>query len=177
MGLKGNVKQILGMIRVKMFNVDAQRGVYIGKHCNLKGRSKIKLEKFVTIRPYTQIWSGGGMVRIGKGSEIGERCRISIINSLEIGEKVLLSPNVYITDCDHEYRNINVPVIDQGIVQKGQKVSIGEGSYIGINVVIVGNIKIGKHCVIGANSVVTKDVPDYSVAVGSPARVIKNIKS
>ena len=45
----------------------------------------------------------------------------------------------------------------------------------GINVVIVGNVKIGKHCVIGANSVVTKDIPDYCVAVGSPARVIKNI--
>lgn len=55
--------------------------------------------------------------------------------------------------------------------------SIGDGSYIGINTVIVGNVKIGKHCVIGANSVVTKDVPDYSVAVGIPARVIKNIKN
>lgn len=109
------------------------------------------------------------------GSEIGERCRISIANSLEIGEKVLLSPNVYITDCDHEYRNIKIPVIDQGLVQRGQRVSIGEGSYIGINAVIVGNVKIGKHCVIGANSVVTKDVPDYCVAVGSPTRVIKNI--
>lgn len=54
-------------------------------------------------------------------------------------------------------------------------VSIGEGSYIGINAVIVGNVKIGKHCVIGANSVVTKDVPDYCVAVGSPARVIKKM--
>lgn len=56
-------------------------------------------------------------------------------------------------------------------------VLIGDGSYIGINTVIVGNVKIGKHCVIGANSVVTKDVPDYSVAVGIPARVIKNIKN
>lgn len=64
-------------------------------------------------------------------------------------------------------------MIDQGIVQKGQKVSIGDGSYIGINAVIVGNVKIGKHCVIGANSVVTKDVPDYCVAVGSPAKVVK----
>lgn len=118
---------------------------------------------------------GGGTVKIGRGSEIGERCRISIANSLEIGKKVLLSPNVYITDCDHEYRNIKIPVIDQGIVQRGQRVSIGEGSYIGINAVIVGNVKIGKHCVIGANSVVTKDVPDYCVAVGSPTRVIKNI--
>lgn len=120
---------------------------------------------------------GGGTVRIGRGSEIGERCRISIANSLEIGEKVLLSPNVYITDCDHEYRNVDIPVIDQGVVQKGQKVSVGEGSYIGINAVIVGNVKIGKHCVIGANSVVTKDVPEYCVAVGSPARVIKNMKN
>lgn len=110
------------------------------------------------------------------GSEIGERCRISIANSLEIGEKVLLSPNVYITDCDHEYRNIEVPVIDQRIVQKGQKVSIGEGSYIGINAVIVGNVKVGKHCVIETNSVVTKDVSDYCVAVGSPARVIRTIE-
>ena len=116
-------------------------------------------------------------MKIGKGSEIGERCRISIANSLVIGEKVLLSPNVYITDCDHEYRNIDIPLIDQGIVQKGQKVSIGEGSYIGINAVIVGNVKIGKHCVIGANSVVTKDVPDFCVTVGCPAKVIKNIKN
>ena len=88
---------------------------------------------------------------------------------------MFLSPNVYITDCDHEYRNVDIPVIDQGIVQKGQKVSIGDDSYVGINAVIVGNVKIGKHCVIGANSVVTKDVPDYCVAVGSPAKVIKKM--
>ena len=116
----------------------------------------------------------GGTVRIGTGSEIGERCRISIANSLEIGGKVLLSPNVYITDRDHEYRNIEVPVIDQGIVQRGQKASIGEGSYIGINAVIVGNVKIGKHCVIGANSIVNKDIPDFCVAVGCPAKIIKS---
>ena len=73
----------------------------------------------------------------------------------------------------HFVGDINVPVIDQGIVQRGQKVSIGGGSYIGINAVIVGNVKIGNHCVIGANSVVTKDVPDYCVAVGSPAKILK----
>lgn len=116
---------------------------------------------------------GGGIIKIGSGSEIGERSRISIANSLEIGEKVLFSPNIYITDCDHEYRNINIPVTDQGIVQRDQSVSIGEGSYIGINTVIVGNVKIGKHCVIGANSVVTKDIPDYCVAVGASAKILK----
>lgn len=175
--VKAAVKSFIGKIQAKRFQVQAGKNVYIGKHCALKGKSNIVLDDGVTVRPYAQIWSGGGTVRIGRGSEIGERCRISIANSLEIGEKVLLSPNVYITDCDHEYRNIDVPVIEQGIVQKGQAVSIGDGSYIGINTVIVGNVKIGKHCVIGANSVVTKDVPDYSVAVGIPARVIKNIKN
>ena len=50
---------------------------------------------------------------------------------------------------------------------------IGNGTWIGTNAVIVGNIQIGKHCVIGANSVVTKDIPDYSVAAGIPAKVIK----
>lgn len=173
--IKTVVKSFIGKVQAKRFQVQVGKNVYIGKYCALKGKSNIVLEDGVTVRPYTQIWSGGGTVRIGMGSEIGERCRISIANSLEIGEKVLLSPNVYITDCDHEYRNIKIPVIDQGIVQRGQRVSIGEGSYIGINAVIVGNVKIGKHCVIGANSVVTKDVPDYCVAVGSPTRVIKNI--
>ena len=175
MGLKGKIKEIIGLIRAKKFDVTAGRSVYIGKHCSLKGKRQISLEDSVTVRPYVQIWLGGGTVKIGKGSEIGERCRISIANSLDIGEKVLFSPNVYITDCDHEYRDVDVPVIDQGIVQKGQRVSIGEGSFIGINAVIVGNVKIGKHCVIGANSVVTKDVPDYCVAVGSPARMIKKL--
>lgn len=172
--IKTAVKSLLGKIQAKRFQVQAGKNVYIGKHCSLKGKHHITLEDCVTVRPYAQIWSGG-TVKIGRGSEIGERCRISIANSLEIGKKVLLSPNVYITDCDHEYRNIKIPVIDQGIVQRGQRVSIGEGSYIGINAVIVGNVKIGKHCVIGANSVVTKDVPDYCVAVGSPARVIKKM--
>ena len=172
MGLKGKAKEILGLMRAKILGVTAGQNVYIGKHCSLKGKRHITLEDSVTVRPYTQIWSGG-TVRIGKGSEIGERCRISIANSLDIGEQVLLSPNVYITDCDHEYRNIDVSVINQGIVQRGQKVSIGGGSYIGINEVIVGNVKIGNHCVIGANSVVTKDVPDYCVAVGSPAKILK----
>lgn len=175
--MKERIKHLIGFLRACIFRVEREGSVYIGKGCSLKGKKNIQLATDVTIRPSVQIWTGGGTVKIGKGTEIGERCRISIANSLEIGEKALLSPNVYITDCDHEYRNIDVPVIDQGIVQKGQKVSIGGGSYIGINAVIVGNVKIGKHCVIGANSVVTKDVPDYCVAVGSPARVIKNIKN
>ena len=53
---------------------------------------------------------------------------------------------------------------------------IGDDTWIGTNVVIAGTVEIGKHCVIGANSVVTHDIPDYSVAVGCPAKVIKKIQ-
>lgn len=176
MNIKKNIKRLIGFLQSKRFGVDVGKNIYIGKHCNLKGGKLIKLDDNVTIHPFSQIWSGGGRIRIGKGTEIGERCRISIVNSLNIGEKVLISPNVYITDCDHEYRNLEIPVMDQGIVQKGQAVTIGDDSYIGINAVIVGNVKIGRHCVVGANSVVTKDIPDYCVAVGSPAKVIKKLK-
>ena len=55
------------------------------------------------------------------------------------------------------------------------ELKIGDGSWIGTHVAILGDVHIGAHCVIGANSVVTKDVPDYRVAVGSPAKVIKRI--
>lgn len=67
-----------------------------------------------------------------------------------------------------------MPVSRQGVmVRNGAKVVIGEGSWLGTNVVVVGDVRIGKHCVIGANSVVTKDIPDYSVAAGTPCKVIK----
>jgi len=66
---------------------------------------------------------------------------------------------------------VAVPVCKQAVVQK-KSVRIGEGSWLGINVCVLG-ANVGKHCVIGANSVVTKDIPDYCVAIGSPARIIK----
>lgn len=168
--IKNVLKYMLGRIRILRFHLKAEKHIYIGHGCSIKGR--IMISSNVVIRPYVQIWCRG-TAKIGEGSEIGERSRISIANSCEIGTKVLLSPNVYITDCDHEYRNINVPIIDQGVMQQEKKISIGKGTYIGINCVIIGDVAIGEHCVIGANSVVTKDVPDYCVAAGCPAKVIK----
>ena len=81
-------------------------------------------------------------MKICKGSEIGERCRISIANSLEIGDKVLLSPNVYITDCDHEYRNINIPVIDRGIVQRGREFLLATVHILELTLLLSGMSKL-----------------------------------
>lgn len=84
---------------------------------------------------------------------------------------MLTADRVYISDNLHGYINPFVPIIDQPIKQVST-VKIGEGSWLGVGVAVIG-ANIGKHCVIGSNAVVTKDIPDYSVAVGVPAKVIK----
>lgn len=113
------------------------------------------------------------MIEIKEGSNIGRRAVISATNKIVIGKNVLLGPNVYISDHGHEYRDINIPIINQGITSIDNEIIIGDGSWLGMNSVIVGNVKIGANCVIGANSFVNKEIPDYSVAVGSPAKIIK----
>jgi acetyltransferase-like isoleucine patch superfamily enzyme len=108
---------------------------------------------------------------IGDGTNIGHFNHIYATKSIKIGKKVLTADKVYISDNLHSYEDINIPIIDQPIKQISS-VEIGDGSWLGENVCVIG-AKIGKNCVIGANAVVTKNIPDYCVAVGAPARVIK----
>lgn len=172
MGLKSFSKFFFGYLKCKISNINHGNKIYIGKNVSIRGGKNITLHNNVVIRPFVDLWNNG-KTDIGDGSEIGTRSRISIANKLLIGKNVLISPDVYITDCDHNYKNINLPIMQHGIVENNNKVEIGDGSYIGIHAVIVGNVKIGKHCVIGTNSVVTKDIPDYCVATGAPAKIIK----
>ena len=108
---------------------------------------------------------------IGRGTRIGELAHIICSHSVTIGEDVLFANRLFISDCSHSFRDINVPVLHQGL-DRLPAVSIGDGSWAGENVCIIG-CSIGRHCVIGANSVVMRDVPDYSVVVGAPARVVR----
>lgn len=109
--------------------------------------------------------------------EIGNNCYIGNFNEIYATKKIIIEDNVitadrvYISDNLHGYENPNIPVINQPIKQIST-VNIGSGSWLGVGVAIIG-ANIGKHCVIGANAVVTKDIPDYSVAVGIPAKIIK----
>lgn len=110
-------------------------------------------------------------LNIGANCAIGDFCHITAIRKVIIEDDVLMANKVYISDNVHEYQDINVPVIRQGVLFKGE-VRIKSGAWIGENVCIIG-ASIGKNSIIGANAVVTKDIPDYAIAVGSPARVIK----
>lgn len=108
---------------------------------------------------------------------IGNRCLIGRASgivghlSIVIGDDVWTGHHVYITDQNHDYRNIEIPISQQS--QPERAVSIGDHSWIGHGAVILPGAQIGKHVVIGANSVVTGVIPDFCVAVGSPAKVIR----
>lgn len=108
---------------------------------------------------------------IGDGTYIGRFAHIYATSRIRIGNKVLMADKVYISDNLHGHTNVAVPVIDQPIVQVAE-VEIGEGAWIGENVCIIG-ASVGKNSVVGSNAVVTRNIPDYCVAVGIPAKIIK----
>lgn len=110
---------------------------------------------------------------------ITDRCIISAANRIEIGNGCLLGRDTFITDNSHG-KNITLEELDispheRDIYSKGT-VIIGDNVWTGKNVCIMPNVKIGSGAIIGANSVVTHNIPPYSIAVGSPAKVIKTIK-
>jgi acetyltransferase-like isoleucine patch superfamily enzyme len=112
---------------------------------------------------------------------IGDRCLIGkgsgIVGhfSIEIGDDVWTGHNVYITDQNHGYEDVDRPISVQTMPEK--PVRIGRGSWLGYGTVVLPGSDIGEHVVIGANSVVTGAIPSFSVAVGSPARVVRRFEN
>lgn len=111
------------------------------------------------------------LLELQDGVTIGHFNHIYATKKIVLEKDVLTADRVYISDNLHGYSDIQIPIKDQSILQHGEVV-IGEESWLGENVCVLG-ARIGKHCVIGANSVVTKDIPDYSIVVGVPAKIIK----
>lgn len=114
-------------------------------------------------------------LKIGKCANIGELNHITCINSIEIGDGLLTGKYVTITDNSHGDGSTQerlIPPYDRPLFSKGP-VRIGNNVWIGDKATILPGVCIGDNVIIGANSVVTKDVPDYVVVVGNPARIIK----
>jgi acetyltransferase-like isoleucine patch superfamily enzyme len=112
-------------------------------------------------------------ISIGSGTSVAGACVISAVRQVVLEENVLLARNVYISDHSHKYTETDMPVLAQGL-DNVEPVLIRQGAWLGQNVVVCPGVTIGKGAVIGANSVVNRDVPDFAVAVGSPARVVKS---
>ncbi|AZQ65294.1 acyltransferase [Flammeovirga pectinis] len=131
--------------------------------------NKFEVGNKTIIESYSVINNAVGNVTIGKECVIG--FGNTIIGPVEIEDDVILAQNVVISALNHLYEDVSKPIAKQGITVN--KIIIGSNSWIAANVSIVAGVTIGKHCVIGAGTVVTKSVPDYHIAIGNPARLIK----
>ncbi|OPY85895.1 MAG: putative acetyltransferase [Smithella sp. PtaU1.Bin162] len=115
-------------------------------------------------------------LEIGDNTSIGHFTHIIACSHLKIGKNVMIADRVYISDNLHGFENVNMPVSSQPLKLPGP-VTIEDEVWIGDGVSILPNVTIGRHSIIGSNSVVTKDIPPYCVAAGIPAKVIRKYNS
>lgn len=167
-------------LRGRNFGRFGKRSVICFPHTTIFNEQFIEIGDDTMIGPHVALSAGmvpgqecvvSPVVRIGSRCLIGRGSGIVGHFSIDIGDDVWTGHHVYITDQNHGYEDTSLPISQQS--QPERAVSIGDGSWLGHGSVVLPGSTIGKHVVIGANSVVTGEIPDYSVAVGSPARVIK----
>lgn len=115
----------------------------------------------------------GKDIEIGDNSGIGYNARVS--GPVKIGKQVMMGPDVMILALSHEYADPNISIGEQGI-RKPRQIIIGDGVWIGARAIILPGVKVGMNSIVGAGSVVTKNIPPYSVAAGNPARVVRRRK-
>lgn len=109
---------------------------------------------------------------VGDNVWIGIRNSFAAINRIQIGNNVLFAGFVHVSDHSHGYEDINKPIQGQPLIQKGP-VIIEDDCWLGFSSEVLSGVHIGKHSIVAARAVVTKDVPPYSIVAGNPARIVK----
>lgn len=156
----------------KFFLGKVGRMTYFGKPCFLYGVKDIYIGNKVRIFPGLRAETHqGGKIIIEEDVSIGQNFHITSANKLIIGKKTTILGNVFITDIDHDYKEIGTHILKQKI--NVSETRIGENCFIGYGAKIQAGTILGKQCIVGTNSVVKGEYPDYCVIVGTPAKIIK----
>jgi acetyltransferase-like isoleucine patch superfamily enzyme len=124
---------------------------------------------YSTVEDFATVNNGVGGVHIGSNTRIG--IGNVVIGPVFIGNNVILAQNIVLSGLNHVYTDIDIPIYQQPVTTA--MITVEDDCWIGANAVITAGVTIGKHSVVAGGAVVTKDIPPYSVAVGNPARVIK----
>ena len=148
-----------------------------GKHAIVRNRTRMDVFPYnefnlganSVIEDFATVNNGVGDVNIGHHTIVG--MGNVIIGPVTIGNEVMLAQNIVISGLNHGYEDVTISPRQQKEICK--QIIISDDVWIGSNVVITAGVTLGKHCIIGAGSVVTKDIPEFAVAVGNPAKVIK----
>lgn len=149
-------------------------------------KTKIVIGDNCWVRGYLLLFNHGGEIEIGNDCFIGPESRIWSAKKIVIGNRVLISHNVNIHDnnshpIDAKLRHEDfVHILNKGLQPINNlneaEITIGDDVWIGFNSIILKGVKIGKCAIIGAGTIITKDVPDYAVVAGNPARIIKYLQ-
>lgn len=159
------------------------KGVSVHYTCDLRRSAahRMKIGDDVYFAPDTWLNVPEGVpgtvpvIVVGNGCKIGRRCMFSARNLISVEEDVLFGPSVLITDHGHEFSDIEMPIYRQGLTAGG-KVRIERNCWLSFGSAVIctsGELVLGRNSVVGANAVVTRSVPPYSVVVGNPARIIR----
>jgi acetyltransferase-like isoleucine patch superfamily enzyme len=146
-----------------------------GEVLEMLREDRLQLGPQVQFEP--NVWLTGpapARIVIGGGTFLNMGVMVAAVNLVEIGRHCMFANGSFVTDGNHRFDDPETPVPWQGFTTKGPT-RIGDNVWCGANVVVTSGVTIGERCVIGANSVVTTDIPPFSIAAGSPARVIKTI--
>jgi acetyltransferase-like isoleucine patch superfamily enzyme len=137
-----------------------------------RGYGRLVLGRWVHLGVGCALRCHEGTMSLGDKSVLARDISINSYLDVEVGDSALIADGVYISDFDHKFSDLTTPIKDQGIDKA--RVRIGRDVWLGTKVTVSCGVTIGEGSVIGANAVVTRDVPAYSVAVGVPARVMKD---
>ena len=148
----------------------------LGTHCGIGRRVTINGPLRLSMGDYSALYDnvaliGSGTISLGSGTTLGNNCVVACVEKVQIGNNVMVAGYCYIVDQDHEFSTPDVPIAKQGV--RAAPVIVDDDVWIGSHAVVLRGVHIGRGAVVGANSVVTSDVPAYSVVAGSPARVIR----
>lgn len=152
--------------------------VFLGKDVELHARAgygRLEIGRWVHIGDGNAIRCHEGSLRIGDKVVFGRQNVVNGYLDIEIGAATLIADWVYICDFDHVTTELDMPIKDQGIVKA--PVRIGPDTWICTKVTVTKGTRVGRGCVLGAHAVIKGDVPDYAIAAGIPAKVVKDRKA
>jgi acetyltransferase-like isoleucine patch superfamily enzyme len=137
---------------------------------------RVRIGPWVLIEPgcWFALYPDSAELEIGEGTIINLGCMLAATERITIGSHCMFANYCFVADADHRYDDASVPVTWQGMETKGP-VTIEDNCWFGTNCVVTGGVTIGERTVVGANSVVTRDLPGGVIAAGAPARIIREI--
>lgn len=167
-----------GLLRVRHPHVITRGFVFLDRGVTIyarRGYGRLVLGKWVHLGTGTALRCHEGTLTVGDKSVLARQVSVNCFLDVEIGDSALIADHVYVSDFDHRFDDLTLAIKDQGIEKS--RVRIERDVWLGTKVTVCSGVIIGEGTVVGANAVVTTDLPAFSVAVGVPARVIKDRKA